>query len=149
MPGRLAPTRLHRGAASAAKVAPVVERSTGPAVPYDSGGQRATAPPLTSTIEPPLEARKPAPLARMPPGRLRGGPLAFVRFASERGMLRRGSVPLILRWAWLKLRWRGRLQTDGLCFVCPGVKFEIGPRARVKLGRWSWIGHGSKVRVHE
>ena len=34
---------------------------------------------------------------------------------------------LALRWAWLKLRWRGRLQTDGLCFVGPGVTFEIGP----------------------
>ena len=50
---------------------------------------------------------------------------------------------------WLKLRWRGRLQTDGLCFICPGVKFEIGKNAVVRLGRWSWIGHGCKVRVHE
>ena len=64
-------------------------------------------------------------------------------------MLRWGYVPLIARWGWLKLRWRGRLQTDGLCFICPGVKFEIGPNARVHLGRWSWIGHGTKVRVHE
>jgi acetyltransferase-like isoleucine patch superfamily enzyme len=64
-------------------------------------------------------------------------------------MVRRGYVPLILRWAWLKLRWRGRLRTDGLCFVCPGVKFEIGPNATVTLGRWSWLGHGTKVRAHE
>ena len=56
---------------------------------------------------------------------------------------------LIARWAWLKLRWRGRLQTDGLCFVAPRVKFEIGRNARVVLGRWSWIGHGTKVRAHE
>ena len=56
---------------------------------------------------------------------------------------------LIARWLWLKLRWRGRLRTDGLCFVCPGVKFEIGRDATVSLGRWSWIGHGCKVRVHE
>ena len=39
-----------------------------------------------------------------------------------------GYARLIVRWAWLKLRWRGRLQTDGLCFVGPGVKFEIGTR---------------------
>jgi acetyltransferase-like isoleucine patch superfamily enzyme len=64
-------------------------------------------------------------------------------------MVRWGYVPLISRWLWLKLRWRGRLQTDGLCFVCPGVKFEIGRDARVVLGRWSWIGHGTKIRVHE
>ena len=56
---------------------------------------------------------------------------------------------LIARWAWLKLRWRGRLQTDGLCFVGPGVKFEIGRDAVVRLGRWSWIGHGTKIRAHE
>jgi acetyltransferase-like isoleucine patch superfamily enzyme len=149
MPGRLARTRPPRGAGSTANVAPVTERSTGRVVPYDSGVQRASTPPLTSTLEPLPEARQPAPMTRMPPGRLRGGPLALLRFASERGMLRRGYVPLILRWAWLKLRWRGRLRTDGLCFVCPGVKFEIGRNAIVSLGRWSWLGHGTKVRAHE
>jgi len=64
-------------------------------------------------------------------------------------MLGRGYLVLLARWLWLKLRWRGRLVTDGLCFVGPGVKFEIGADARVLLGRWSWIGHGCKVRVHE
>jgi acetyltransferase-like isoleucine patch superfamily enzyme len=53
------------------------------------------------------------------------------------------------RWLWLKARHRGRLQTDGICFVCPGVRFEIGPRATLHIGRWAWIGHGSKIRVHE
>ncbi|MBA2517468.1 MAG: acyltransferase [Solirubrobacterales bacterium] len=56
---------------------------------------------------------------------------------------------LTLHWAWLKLRWRGRLETDGLCFIAPDVKFEIGPEARVRLGRWCWIGHGTKIRAHE
>ena len=64
-------------------------------------------------------------------------------------MLRWGYVVLISRWLWLKLRWRGRLRTDGLAFVCPGVKFEIGRNATVSLGRWSWLGHGTKVRAHE
>jgi len=64
-------------------------------------------------------------------------------------MLRPGYAPLLARWLWLKLRWRGRLVTDGLCFVCPGVKFEIGPDARVVLGRWSWVGDGCKIRAHE
>ena len=36
-----------------------------------------------------------------------------------------------------------------LRFVCPGVKFEIGRNASVELGRWSWLGHGCKVRAHE
>jgi acetyltransferase-like isoleucine patch superfamily enzyme len=86
---------------------------------------------------------------RRPPAPLAGGPLAFLRFAREHHMLHLGYAPLLARWLWLKLRWRGRLVTDGLCFVCPGVKFEIGRNASVELGRWSWIGHGSKIRAHE
>jgi acetyltransferase-like isoleucine patch superfamily enzyme len=65
------------------------------------------------------------------------------------GMLNHRYALLIARWAWLKLRWRGRLQTDGLAFVCPGVTFEIGKGATVLLGRWSWLGHGTKIRAHE
>ena len=64
-------------------------------------------------------------------------------------MAQRKYLRLILRWAWLKLRWRGRLVTDGLCFIGPGVTFEIGRDARVRLGRWCWIGHGTKIRAHE
>jgi acetyltransferase-like isoleucine patch superfamily enzyme len=95
------------------------------------------------------ERATPAPFARTPPAPLRGGPLALLRFARRRDMLRWDYVPLITRWLWLKLRWRGRLRTDGLCFVCRGVKFEIGRDATVSLGRWSWLGQGCKVRAHE
>ena len=83
------------------------------------------------------------------PAPLHGGPLVLLRFMRRNGMLNLKYGRLIARWAWLKLRWRGRLQTDGLCFIGPGVKFEIGPDAVVRLGRWSWIGHGSKIRAHE
>src|SRR6478752_5399160 len=34
-------------------------------------------------------------------------------------------------------------------FIAPGVKLEIGRGAVLKLGRWSWLGHGCKLRVHE
>jgi len=84
--------------------------------------------------------------APMPP---HGGPLAFLRFARRNRLLTPAYARLAVRWAWLKLRWRGRLQTDGLCFVAPDVTFEIGRDATVKLGRWSWIGHGTKIRAHE
>src|SRR5690348_2710400 len=87
--------------------------------------------------------------ARTEPPPLHGGPLTFLRFAKRNRMLSPGYARLLVRWAWLKLRWRGRLVTDGVCFVCPGVQFEIGPGAKVHLGRWSWIGHGTKVRAHE
>jgi acetyltransferase-like isoleucine patch superfamily enzyme len=86
---------------------------------------------------------------REEPAPLSGGPVALLRFARANGMLNHRYARLALRWAWLKLRWRGRLQTDGLCFVGPGVKFEIGRGATVRLGRWSWIGHGTKIRAHE
>jgi acetyltransferase-like isoleucine patch superfamily enzyme len=88
-------------------------------------------------------------LVRSPPPPLRGGPRAFWRFARTHNMLMPGYVPLIARWLWLKLRWRGRFKTDGLCFVCPGVKLEIGRNATITLGRWSWLGHGCKIRAHE
>jgi len=87
--------------------------------------------------------------ARRPPAPLTGGPLGFWRFARAHNMLRWGYVVLISRWLWLKLRWRGRLHTDGLCFICSGVKFEIGRDARVVLGRWSWLGDDCKIRAHE
>ncbi|MGI8902245.1 MAG: acyltransferase [Solirubrobacteraceae bacterium] len=99
-------------------------------------------------MRPPDPPARPS-LLRVPPRPLRGGPLAFLRFARTQHMLGLGGVCLIARWLWLKLRWRGRLRTDGLCFVCPGVKFEIGRDATVSLGRWSWLGHGCKVRAHE
>src|SRR3954463_11223560 len=94
------------------------------------------------------QATAPAPV-RGEPAPLHGGPLTLLRFMRAHGMLNRKYGRLLLRLGWLKLRWRGRLQTDGIAFVGPGVKFEIGPDARVVLGRWSWIGHGTKVRAHE
>jgi acetyltransferase-like isoleucine patch superfamily enzyme len=99
---------------------------------------------MTSVAEPPeaVVVRR----APMPP---HGGPLALLRFARRNRLLTPAYARLALRWAWLKLRWRGRLRTDGLCFVGPGVTFEIGPSASVTLGRWSWIGHGTKIRAHE
>jgi len=84
--------------------------------------------------------------APLPP---HGGPRALWRFARRNRMLSARYARLVLRWGWLKLRWRGRLVTDGLCFVGPDVTLEIGRGARLHLGRWSWIGHGSKLRVHE
>jgi acetyltransferase-like isoleucine patch superfamily enzyme len=107
-------------------------------------------PPRTAAKPPAkLALTLPPAVARLPPEPLHGGPLAFLRFAWTHHMCRPGYVRLIARWLWLKLRWRGRLQTDGLCFVLPKVHFEIGRDATVILGRWSWIGHGTKIRAHE
>ncbi|MBV9212346.1 MAG: acyltransferase [Actinobacteria bacterium] len=42
-----------------------------------------------------------------------------------------------------------RLRTDGIAFIGPKVTLQIGRGARVELGRWSWLGHGTKIRCHE
>jgi acetyltransferase-like isoleucine patch superfamily enzyme len=94
-------------------------------------------------------APAPPPFVRSAPPPLRGGLVTLLRFARSHHMLTPGYGVLMVRWLWLKLRWRGRLRTDGMCFVCPRVKFEIGKNATVTLGRWSWIGHGCKIRAHE
>ncbi|HEX3911435.1 MAG TPA: acyltransferase [Solirubrobacteraceae bacterium] len=90
-----------------------------------------------------------AAVLRRAPEPLHGGPLTLLRFMRANHMLDRRYVRLIVRWLWLKLRYRGRLKTDGLCFICPQVKLEIGRHATLRIGRWAWVGHGSKIRVHE
>ena len=86
---------------------------------------------------------------RTAPAPLHGGPLALLRFMRANGMLNLSYARLVVRYVLLKLRYRGRLQTDGLCFICPQVRLEIGRHAVLRIGRWAWIGHGSKIRVHE
>jgi acetyltransferase-like isoleucine patch superfamily enzyme len=86
---------------------------------------------------------------RRAPDPLHGGPLALARFMRANHMLSLNYARLIARYLLLKLRYRGRLQTDGICFICPRVQLEIGPQATLRIGRWAWIGHGSKIRVHE
>src|SRR3954462_14681048 len=99
---------------------------------------------MTTLVEPPE-----AVLVRRAPAPPQGGPRELLRFLRRNGMLNAKYGRLALRLGWLKLRWRGRLQTDGLCFVGPGVKLEIGREAVLRLGRWSWLGHRAKNRVHE
>jgi acetyltransferase-like isoleucine patch superfamily enzyme len=100
----------------------------------------ATAPPEIDAV--------PAAVRGEPPPR-HGGPLVLLRFMRSHGMLNLKYARLIVRLAWLKLRYRRRLVTDGLCFVGPGVQLEIARNARLVLGRWSWVGHGCKIRIHE
>jgi len=102
----------------------------------------ADSDPETVTAEPAVEPRR-------APGPLHGGPLTMLRFMRANHMFLPGYLALLARLAVLKLRFGARLQTDGLCFICPGVKLEIGPDARLTIGRWAWLGHGCKIRVHE
>jgi acetyltransferase-like isoleucine patch superfamily enzyme len=57
-------------------------------------------------------------------------------------------VALLMRRKYLSTYGR-RLKLDGLAFVAPRVVLQIGRRGRIELGRWSWLGHGTKIRCHE
>jgi acetyltransferase-like isoleucine patch superfamily enzyme len=79
------------------------------------------------------------------------GPRAALRFAAERRMLNPKYARLLLRFAayrWLTPAGR-RLETDGMAFLGPRLQIQIARGARVKLGRFVWIGHGTKIRCHE
>lgn len=88
-------------------------------------------------------------VVRRPPAPLHGGPLALLRFMAGHRMLSLQYARLILRLGLRRLWHRGRLRSDGLAFIGPGVVLQTGAGARIELGRWSWLGHGTKVRCHE
>ena len=88
---------------------------------------------------------------RRAPGPLRGGPLALLRFMRHHRMLTPRYALLLanlFRHRYLRPSGR-RLRTDGFAFIGPRVVIEIGRRGRVELGRWSWLGHATKIRAHE
>ena len=99
------------------------------------------------TAEPPTGEAGDA--VRRAPARRRGGPLTLLRFMRANHMLSPSYAILLSRYVFLKLRFGRRLQTEGICFICPRVKLEIGRNATLHVGRWAWIGHASKIRVHE
>jgi acetyltransferase-like isoleucine patch superfamily enzyme len=84
-----------------------------------------------------------------PPEPLRGNVVTLLAFMGAHGMLRPRYVRMLIRLAWHKARLGRRLQLDGIAFIRPGVRLEIGPAASLALGRWSWLGDGTKIRVHE
>ena len=86
---------------------------------------------------------------RRAPAPLHGGPVALLRFMAHHRMLTPKYARLVFRLGLRKLRHGRRLVLDGLAFIGPRVVLEIKPDARIELGRWSWLGHGTKIRCHE
>jgi acetyltransferase-like isoleucine patch superfamily enzyme len=88
---------------------------------------------------------------RAAPAPRHGGLLTLLRFMRRHRMLNLKYARLIVRLARRKLLtpYGPRLKLDGLAFIGPKVVLQIGRHARVELGRWSWLGHGTKVRCHE
>jgi acetyltransferase-like isoleucine patch superfamily enzyme len=107
----------------------------------ESGLQEIAGPPPTDA---------PAGLRKAPAPR-HGGPLALLRFMRRHRMLTAKYARLIVRL--LRRRYLThygrRLRTDGVAFIGPRVVLQIGRGGRVELGRWSWVGHGCKIRCHE
>jgi acetyltransferase-like isoleucine patch superfamily enzyme len=104
---------------------------------------------LAAVAHPVVASPPEAPLVRGEPAPRAGGPLHLLRWLGAHGMLEPRYAVLMARLAWLKARLGSRLVLDGPCFVGPRVTLEVGPSARLVLGRWSWIGHDTKIRVHE
>ena len=98
----------------------------------------------------PAPSDAPAELRAGPPP-LHGGLPTLLRFMRRHRMLSPKYARLILsllRRRYLSTYGR-RLELDGLAFVAPDAVIQIGRRGRVEIGRWSWIGHGTKIRCHE
>jgi acetyltransferase-like isoleucine patch superfamily enzyme len=98
-----------------------------------------------------LKGPPPAEGLRPPPPPLHGGPPTLVRFMRRHGMLNAKYARLIVRL--LRRRYLHptgrRLRSDGIAFIGPRVVLQIGKGGRIELGRWSWLGHGTKIRCHE
>jgi acetyltransferase-like isoleucine patch superfamily enzyme len=89
------------------------------------------------------------PELRRAPAPLHGGPLVLLRFMSQHGMLNFKYMRLIVRMLRRKLWLGARLKLDGIAFIGPGVVLQAGESACIELGRWSWLGHRTKIRCHE
>ena len=111
----------------------------------------AAAPPDTAALAGPPPTEAPEPLLRGAPPPRHGGLLTLLRFMRRKGMLNAKYARLVLRLARRRFLTPSgrRLVLDGLAFIGPGVVLQIGREARVELGRWSWLGHGTKIRAHE
>jgi acetyltransferase-like isoleucine patch superfamily enzyme len=77
--------------------------------------------------------------------------IRLIRFLARNGMLTPKYGRLLVRYLRRRLLthagWRWR--TDGLVFFGRRLELQIARGARVKLGRFVWLGDGTKVRCHE
>ena len=74
-----------------------------------------------------------------------------LRFLASNRMLTPRYARLLWRYAWRRLLtpagWRW--ETDGPVFFGKGLQLQVGRSGRLRFGRFTWIGDGTKIRVHE
>ena len=108
------------------------------------------APPETDPYAgpPPTGAHE---MLRRAPAPRHGGPLTLLRFMRRHAMLNPKYARLIVRLLVRRYATPAgrRLRLDGLAFIGTKVVLQVGRNAEIRLGRWSWLGHGTKVRCHE
>jgi len=102
---------------------------------------------MVQLLEPPQTDAPPE--IRSAPVPLHGGPITLLRFMAHHKMLNFKYGRLIVRMLRRKLFLGTRLKLDGIAFIGPRVVLQIGKDASIELGRWSWLGHGTKLRCHE
>ena len=75
----------------------------------------------------------------------------MIRFFARNGMLTPKYARLLGRYLRRRLLTRAgwRWKTDGPVFFGRRLELQVGRGAQVELGRFVWIGDGTKVRCHE
>jgi len=107
--------------------------------------------PEAAQLDPPPPDLDQAEGIRLLPRARRGGPLALLAFMRAHQMVDANYARLLVRLLRRRFLTRTgrRLRTDGIAFIGPRVVLQIAAGGRVELGRWSWLGHGTKIRCHE
>jgi acetyltransferase-like isoleucine patch superfamily enzyme len=74
-----------------------------------------------------------------------------LRFYARNGMLTPKYALLAARWLRRRLLTRAgwRWRTDGPVFFGGGLELQCARSGRIELGRFVWLGHGTKLRCHQ
>ncbi|MGI8460170.1 MAG: acyltransferase [Solirubrobacterales bacterium] len=79
------------------------------------------------------------------------GLIRFLRFARRHRMLNWQYARLYYRFLWRRyLTVAGwRWETEGPVFLGRGLQLQVAKGAKLRIGRFAWIGDGTKIRCHE
>jgi acetyltransferase-like isoleucine patch superfamily enzyme len=77
--------------------------------------------------------------------------MGSLRFCARNGMLNTAYARLLWRYLWRRLLTTAgwRWETKGMLFLGRDLELQIGRKGKIRFGRFTWIGDGSKIRCHE